>query len=59
MDTTENRITNSYSRTYRPVEFVIENRYERGSYKAPTSSQDVPLNSPSGAKGNWGIREIR
>lgn len=59
MDTTENRISNAYSRTYRPVEFVIENRYERGSYKAPTSAKDVPLNSPSGAKGNWGIREIR
>ena len=59
MDTTENRITNSYNRTYRPAEFVIENRYERGSYKAPTSAKDVPLNSPSGAKGNWGIREIK
>ena len=59
MDTTENRISNAYNRTYRPAEFVIENRYERGSYKAPTSAKDVPLNSPSGAKGNWGIREIR
>ena len=59
MDTTENRISNAYNRTYRPAEFIIENRYERGSYKAPTSAKDVPLNSPSGAKGNWGIREIR
>ena len=59
MDTTENRISNSYNRTYRPVEFIIENRYERGSYKAPVSAKDVPLNSPSGAQGNWGIREIR
>ena len=48
MDTTEKRISNSYNRTYRPTEFVIENRYERGSYKAPASPQDVPLNSPSG-----------
>jgi hypothetical protein len=59
MDTTENRISNAYNRTYRPAEFIIENKYERGSYKAPTSAKDVPLNSPSGAKGNWGIREIR
>lgn len=59
MDTTESRITNSYNRTYRPAEFIIENRYERGSYKAPVSAKDVPLNSPSGAQGNWGIREIR
>ena len=59
MDTTENRISNSYNRTYRPVEFIIENRYERGSYKAPASAKDVPLNNPSGAQGNWGIREIR
>jgi hypothetical protein len=48
MDTTEKRISNSYNRTYKPTEFVIENRYERGSYKAPASPQDVPLNSPSG-----------
>jgi len=48
MDTTEKRISNSYNRTYRPADFVIENRYERGSYKAPASPQDVPLNSPSG-----------
>jgi hypothetical protein len=48
MDTTEKRISNSYNRTYRPTEFVIENRYERGSYKAPASPKDVPLNSPSG-----------
>lgn len=48
MDTTESRISNSYNRTYRPADFVIENRYERGSYKAPASPQDVPLNSPSG-----------
>lgn len=48
MDTTESRISNSYNRTYRPTEFIIENRYERGSYKAPTSAKDVPLNSPSG-----------
>lgn len=59
MDTTEKRISNAYNRTYRPAEFIIENKYERGSYKAPTSAKDVPLNSPSGAKGNWGIREIR
>ena len=59
METTEKRITNSYNRTYRPSEFIIEPMYERGSYKAPTSSKDVPLNSPSGAKGTWGIREIR
>ena len=59
MDTTENRITNSYNRTYRPAEFIIENRYERGSYKAPTSAKDVPLNSPSGGQGSWGIREIK
>jgi hypothetical protein len=48
MTTTEQRISNSYNRTYRPADFVIENRYERGSYKAPASPQDVPLNSPSG-----------
>ena len=48
MDTTEKRLTNSYNRTYRPADFVIENRYERGSYKAPASPQDVPLNSLSG-----------
>jgi hypothetical protein len=59
MDTTEKRISNAYNRTYRPAEFIIENRYERGSYKAPTSAKDVPLNSPSGGQGNWGIREIR
>jgi hypothetical protein len=59
MDTTENRITNSYNRTYRPAEFIIENRYERGSYKSPTSAKDVPLNSPSGGQGSWGIREIK
>jgi hypothetical protein len=59
MDTTEKRISNAYNRTYRPAEFVIENKYERGTYKAPTSAKDVPLNSPSGGQGNWGIREIR
>jgi hypothetical protein len=59
MDTTESRISNSYNRTYRPTEFIIENRYERGSYKAPTSAKDVPLNSPSGGQGSWGIREIK
>jgi hypothetical protein len=59
MDTTEKRISNAYNRTYRPAEFVIENKYERGTYKAPTSAKDVPLNSPSGRQGNWVIREIR
>jgi len=59
MTTTEQRISNSYNRTYRPADFVIENRYERGSYKAPASPQDVPLNIPSGGQGSWGIREIK
>lgn len=59
METTEKRVSNSYNRTYRPAEFIIEPLYNRGSYKAPTSAKDVPLNSPSGTKGNWGIREIR
>lgn len=59
MDTTEKRVSNSYNRTYRPAEFIIEPLYERGSYKAPASSRDVPLNSPVGGKGNWSIKEIR
>jgi hypothetical protein len=59
METTEKRVSNSYNRTYRPAEFIIESLYERGSYKAPTSSRDVPLNSPAGGKGNWSIKEIR
>jgi hypothetical protein len=59
METTEKRVSNSYNRTYRPAEFIIEPLYERGSYKAPTSSRDVPLNSPAGGKGNWSIKEIR
>jgi hypothetical protein len=59
METTEKRVSNSYNRTYRPAEFIIEPLYERGSYKAPASSRDVPLNSPVGGKGNWSIKEIR
>jgi len=59
METTEKRVSNSYNRTYRPAEFIIEPLYERGTYKAPTSSRDVPLNSPVGGKGNWSIKEIR
>lgn len=59
METTEKRISNSYNRTYRPAEFIIEPLYNRGSYKAPTSSRDIPLNSPVGGKGNWSIKEIK
>lgn len=59
MTVTEKRISNAYSRTYRPVEFILDPIYERGSYKAAPSSRDVPLNSPVGGKGNWSIKEIR
>ena len=59
METTEKRVSNAYNRTYRPAEFIIEPLYERGTYKAPPSSRDVPLNSPVGGKGNWSIKEIR
>jgi hypothetical protein len=59
METSEKRLSNAYGRTYRPADFVVDPLYARGSYKAPTSAKDVPLNSPSGSKGTWGIREIR
>lgn len=45
METTEKRVSNAYNRTYRPAEFIIEPLYERGTYKAPTSSRDVPTSS--------------
>lgn len=48
MEITEKRVNGAYSRVYKPVEFTLNPLYERGSYKAPTSSKDVPLNSPSG-----------
>lgn len=59
MDLAEKRISNAYGRTYRQAEFIVDPLYARGSYKPATSPRDVPLNSPSGAKGNWGIREIK
>lgn len=59
METSEKRISNAYNRTYRPADFIVDPLYTRGSYKAPTSPKDVPLNSPSGGKGTWGIREIK
>jgi hypothetical protein len=55
----ENRISNAYNRTYRPADFIVDPLYTRGSYKAPTSSRDVPSNIQSGGQGNWGIREIK
>jgi hypothetical protein len=59
METTEKRVSNSYNRTYRPAEFIIEPLYERGTYKAAPSSRDIPLNIPVGGKGNWSIKEIK
>jgi hypothetical protein len=59
MDLAEKRISNAYGRTYRQADFIVDPLYTRGSYKPATSPRDVPLNSPSGAKGNWGIREIK
>ena len=59
METTEKRVSNSYNRTYRPAEFIIEPLYERGTYKAAPSSRDIPLNRPVGGKGNWSIKEIK
>jgi hypothetical protein len=59
MELAEGRVANAYSRTYRPADFIVDPLYARGSYKAPTSAKDVPLNSPSGGQGNWGIREIK
>ncbi|QGH72273.1 hypothetical protein [Caudoviricetes sp.] len=59
METSEKRLSNAYSRTYRPADFVVDKLYTRGSYKAPPSAKDVPLNSPSGGTGSWGIREIK
>lgn len=59
MDLAEKRISNAYNRTYRPADFIVDPLYARGSYKPATSPRDVPLNSPSGKQGNWGIREIR
>ena len=54
----ENRISNAYNRTYRQADFIVDPLYARGSYKAPTSARDIPSNTPSGGKGNWGIREL-
>jgi hypothetical protein len=59
MELAEGRVANAYSRTYRPADFIVDPLYARGSYKAPTSAKDVPLNSPSGGQGSWGIREIK
>jgi len=59
MELSEKRISNAYGRTYRQADFIVDPLYARGSYKPPTSPRDVPLNSPSGGQGNWGIREIR
>lgn len=59
METTEKRVSNSYNRTYRPAEFIIEPLYNRGSYKAPASPRDVPLNSPAGSKGTGGFRIVQ
>jgi hypothetical protein len=59
METTEKRVSNSYNRTYRPAEFIIEPLYERGTYKAPASPRDVPLNSPAGSKGTGGFRIVQ
>lgn len=59
METTEKRVSNSYNRTYRPAEFIIEPLYNRGSYKPPASSRDVPLNSPAGNKGTGGFRIVQ
>jgi hypothetical protein len=59
MELSEKRISNAYGRTYRQADFIVDPLYARGSYKPPTSPRDVPLNSPSGGQGNWGIKEIR
>jgi len=59
MDLAEKRISNAYGRTYRQADFIVDPLYTRGSYKPPASPRDVPLNSPSGGQGNWGIKEIR
>ncbi len=59
METSEKRLSNAYGRTYRQADFIVDPLYVRGSYKAPASPKDVPLNSPSGGTGSWGIREIR
>jgi hypothetical protein len=48
MEVTEKRVNNAYTRVYRPAEFTLNPLYERGSYKAPVSSKNIPLNSPSG-----------
>lgn len=58
MDLAERRISNAYGRTYRQADFIVDPLYSRGSYKAPTSSRDVPLNSPSGNQGTGTFRII-
>ena len=59
MDLAEKRISNAYSRTYRPADFIVDPLYARGSYKPPVSSRDVPASPATTNRGQWGIREIR
>ena len=59
MEISEKRLSNAYSRTYRPADFIVDPLYSRGSYKAPASPKDVPLNSTSGSKGTGGFRIIQ
>ncbi len=58
METTEKRVSNSYNRTYRPAEFIIEPLYNRGSYKPPVSSKDIPTQSMP-AKSTDGFRIVQ
>lgn len=58
METTEKRVSNSYNRTYRPAEFIIEPLYNRGSYKPPVSSKDIPTQSTP-AKSTDGFRIVQ
>lgn len=56
MNTTEKRIFNAYNRTYRPAEFILDPLYERGSYKPPVSSRDIPtVNTPTQNTGGFKI----
>lgn len=59
MDLAERRISNAYGRTYRQADFIVDPLYSRGSYKAPVSPRDVPLNSPSGNQKTGTFRIVR